>query len=217
VDLEAIEKVYRRYAPSYDFYFGAVLQPGRRKVIERMNCRPGERILEVGVGTGLSLPLYPRNVYVTGIDVSREMLARARERMRAMHLDNVTLHCMDAEHMTFADDSFDKVVAMYVVSVVPSPRRLVTEMRRVCKPGANLYVVNHFRQSNPVVSMLERMMAPFSRLVGFHPDFSLQHFLEETGFTAAEKIPVNLFGYWSLLRSRNDKHTQRESPSASTD
>ncbi|MBI4293219.1 MAG: class I SAM-dependent methyltransferase [Betaproteobacteria bacterium] len=205
MNLEAIEKVYRRYAPSYDFYFGAVLQPGRRKVIERMNCRPGERILEVGVGTGLSLPLYPRNVHVTGIDVSREMLARAHDRVAAMHLDNVTLQCMDAESMTFPDDSFDKVVAMYVVSVVPSPGRLVAEMRRVCKPGASLYVVNHFRQSNPVVSMLERMMAPFSGLVGFHPDFSLEHFVEQTGFTAAENIPVNLFGYWTLLRSRNDK------------
>lgn len=205
MDLEAIEKVYRRYAPSYDFYFGAVLQPGRRKVIECMNCRPGERILEVGVGTGLSLPLYPRNVQVTGIDVSHEMLERAHDRIAAMQLNNVTLHYMDAESMSFADDSFDKVVATYVVSVVPNPGRLVTEMRRVCKPGGSLYVVNHFRQSNPVVSMLERMMAPFSRLVGFHPDFSLEHFLEQTGFTAAEKIPVNLFGYWTLLRSRNDK------------
>ena len=212
MDLEAIEKVYRRYAPSYDFYFGAVLQPGRRKVIERMNCRPGQRILEVGVGTGLSLSLYPRDVHVTGIDVSREMLARAHDRVAAMHLDNVTLHCMDAEGMTFPDDSFDKVVAMYVVSVVPSPGRLVAEMRRVCKPGANLYVVNHFRQSNPVVSMLERMMAPFSRLVGFHPDFSLEHFVEQTGFTAAEQIPVNLFGYWTLLRARNDKGAQPPSP-----
>ncbi|MBI2320474.1 MAG: SAM-dependent methyltransferase, partial [Betaproteobacteria bacterium] len=97
------------------------------------------------------------------------------------------------------------VVAMYVVSVSPSPKRLVAEMRRVCKSGGHLYVVNHFRQSNPVVSMIERMMAPFSRLVGFHPDFSLEQLVEQTGFNASERIPVNLFGYWTLLRSRNDK------------
>jgi phosphatidylethanolamine/phosphatidyl-N-methylethanolamine N-methyltransferase len=112
---------------------------------------------------------------------------------------------MDAESMSFADDSFDKVVAAYVVSVVPSPGRLVAEMRRVCKPGGDVYLVNHFRRSNPVVSMMERMMAPLSRLLGFHPDFSLEQLVEQTGFRAQETIPVNLFGYWTLLRSRNDK------------
>jgi phosphatidylethanolamine/phosphatidyl-N-methylethanolamine N-methyltransferase len=100
VDINAIQKVYRRYAQGYDVYFGALLQPGRKAIIEKMHCRPGDRILEVGVGAGLSLPLYPPGVHVTGIDISREMLARARARKARLHLDRVTaLRLMDAESM----------------------------------------------------------------------------------------------------------------------
>ncbi|OGI46002.1 MAG: SAM-dependent methyltransferase [Candidatus Muproteobacteria bacterium RBG_16_65_34] len=206
MDLEAIEKVYRRYAPAYDLYFGALFQPGRRGVIERMRCRPGERILEVGVGTGLSLPLYPHHVQVTGIDLSREMLARAHERKARLHLDHVAaLRCMDAEDMQFPDDSFDKVVAMYVVSVAPNPARLVEEMRRVCAPGGELYIVNHFHNTSPAIAALERLMAPFSKLMGFRPDLSLEQFIRDTGLEVIEKAAVNLFGYWTLLRARNNK------------
>ncbi len=205
MDLEAVEKVYRRYAPGYDFYFGAVLQPGRRAVVEGMRCRPEERILEGGVGTGLSLPLYPRTIRLVGIDISPHMLARAHAQKLHRGLDHVELHCMDAERMTFEDDSFDKVVAMYVVSVAPNPKRLLEEMRRVCRPGGDLYIVNHFRCANLAVGMLERLVAPFSSLMGFHPDFSLEDFVERTGLDVAEKIPVNLLGYWTLLRSRNVK------------
>lgn len=208
MDLDAVEKVYRRYAPTYDFYFGAVLQPGRRTVVEGMRLRPEERILEVGVGTGLSLPLYPSNVRVVGIDVSQHMLARAHEQKLRHRLDHVELHCMDAERMSFDDDSFDKVVAMYVVSVAPDPKRLLEEMRRVCRPGGDLYIVNHFRCANPAIGMIERMIAPFSSLMGFHPDFSLEDLVGRTGLEVDEKIPVNLLGYWTLLRSRNSKQSR---------
>ena len=136
MDIRAIEQAYRRYGRFYDVCFGAVFQPGRRAIIDRMDCAPGERILEVGVGTGLSLPLYPRNVSIVGIDISRDMLAQARLRQSRGGLENVAeLMVMDAENMAFADDSFDKVVAMYVASVVPDPQRLVDEMRRVCRSG----------------------------------------------------------------------------------
>lgn len=206
VDIDAIQKVYRRYAQGYDVYFGALLQPGRKAIIEKMHCRPGDRILEVGVGTGLSLPLYPPGVHVTGIDISREMLARARARKARLHLDHVTaLRLMDAESMQFPDDSFDKVVAMYVVSVALDPVRLVDEMRRVCKPDGELYIVNHFHHPHTVVGGLERLTAPLSRLVGFHPDFCLDTFTRDTGLAVVERTPVNLFGYWTLLRARNNK------------
>lgn len=205
MDIEVIEKVYRRYAQGYDLYFGAVFQPGRRAVVRRMQCHPGERVLEVGVGTGLSLPLYPRDVYVTGIDVSRAMLARARARRARRNLANVTLRRMDAERMEFADDSFDKVVAMYVVSVVPDPVRLVNEIRRVCRPDGTIYIVNHFRHDNPIVSGCERLMAPFSRHMGFRPDLSLEEFLDQTRLEVIERLPVNAFGYWTLIGARNRK------------
>jgi len=206
VDINAVQRVYRRYAPAYDFYFGAMFQPGREEIIARMDCRPGDRILEVGVGTGLSLSIYPRNVELTGIDLSREMLARARVRRRRERLNQVVaLRLMDAESMQFTDDSFDKVVAMYVMSVTPHPARLVDEMRRVCKPDGELLIVNHFQHANPVVRGMERLVAPLSRLMGFHPDFSLENFIQETHLDVVERIPVNMLGYWTLLQCRNNK------------
>src|SRR6185312_14210121 len=112
-----------------------VLQPGRKGVLAALNLKPGDRVLEVGVGTGLSLPLYPRDVKITGIDVSREMLEKARRRVARRRLANIeALLEMDAERMSFADASFDKVVAMYVVPVVENPVRLLEELHRVCRP-----------------------------------------------------------------------------------
>lgn len=207
MDINAVQKVYRRYAPAYDFYFGAMFQPGRKEIIARMGCYPGDRILEVGVGTGLSLSLYPRNVEVTGIDLSREMLVRARVRRRRQRLHQVTaLRLMDAEHMQFADNSFDKVVAMYVVSVTPHPASMTDEMRRVCKPGGQLFIVNHFQNPNSLVRGMERLVAPFSRVMGFRPDYSLEHFIRETRLDVATRVPVNALGYWTLLQCRNEKN-----------
>ena len=206
MELEAIRKAYRRYARLYDLYFGALFQPGRKAVIERMHCRPGDRVLEVGVGTGLSLPLYPAGVHVTGIDISPEMLQRAQVRLtREGRPGDIELHVMDAERMAFASDRFDKVVAMYVVSVVPHPQRLVDEMRRVCKPTGEIFIVNHFHSPNPIVGGVESLLAPLSRLVGFHPDFRLDTFVRDTNLEVVDKQPVNLFGYWNLLRALNNK------------
>lgn len=205
MDIQSIKKAYRRYAKVYDFYFGAVFQPGRKAVIDKIRWRTGDRVLEVGVGTGLSLPLYPRFVDITGIDISAEMLARARARCGREGLDQVELKVMDAEHMQFPDDSFDKVVAMYVASCVPNPTRLVDEMRRVCKPSGELIIVNHFQSGNPVIGRVENLLAPLSRLLGFRPHFSLDAFAQEAGLSVVDESSVNLFGYWKLLRARNNK------------
>ncbi len=213
MEIEAIQKVYRRYAGLYDLYFGPILSPGRKAVIDKMNCRPGDRILEVGVGTGLSLPLYPPDVQVIGIDICPEMLARARERQLRDGLEHVVaLEVMDAECMRFSTGSFDKVVAMYVASVVPSPARLLSEMRRVCKPNGELFIVNHFQHANRIIAGAERLVAPLSRLFGFHPDFSLPDFVRDTALDVVERSPVNLFGYWTLLRARNNKLSSEEMP-----
>lgn len=206
LDIAAVQKAYRRYAKLYDVYFGLLFQPGRRAVVEAMHCQPQDRILEVGVGTGLSLPLYPSDTRVTGIDISAEMLQRARARKARAKLDQVVdLRVMDAERMDFPDNSFDKVVAMYVASVVPHPARMLEEMRRVCKPGGELFIVNHFHSTNPVVGGVESLLAPLSRLLGFHPDLDLAGFVRETGLEVVESQPVNLFGYWTLLRACNAK------------
>lgn len=213
MNIDAIQKAYRRYAQVYDFYFGALFQPGRQAVIEKMDCRPGDRILEVGVGTGLSLPLYPSDVQVTGIDISVEMLERAKKRVQRENLRHVVaLEVMDAEQMQFEDNSFDKVIAMYVASVVPHPVRLINEMQRVCKEGGELFIVNHFKHTNPIIGGLESLIAPLSKLLGFRPDFSLTDFIRETQLNIQERSPVNLFGYWTLLRARNNKESLKKTP-----
>lgn len=201
MDIQGIQDAYRRYARHYDRYFGAVFHQGRKLAIERMGIRRGDRVLEVGVGTGLSLPEYPEGVHVTGIDVSPEMIEVARSRIEQQGMSNVTLAEMDAEHMDFDDGHFDHVVAMYVLSVAPYPERVVEEMRRVCKPEGDLFIVNHFRHHNPLIGGAEKMLAPLSKLVGFRPDFELDEFVERTDLQVLDTHPVNMFGYWTLLRA----------------
>jgi phosphatidylethanolamine/phosphatidyl-N-methylethanolamine N-methyltransferase len=201
MQIETVKAAYRRYAGVYDAVFGPVLQPGRKAVVEALKLRSGDRVLEVGVGTGLSLPLYPRDVRITGIDVSREMLEKARLRVARRHLANVDgLLEMDAERMSFADASFDKVVAMYVVSVVERPARLLEELHRVCKPNGEIFLVNHIRSDNRFVAAVEKSLARFSNKLGFRPDFELRDMLSHAD-QATEVSRINFF--WKVLRLRN--------------
>ena len=178
MQIEAVKAAYRRYARIYDTVFGPVLQPGRKAVLEALKLKPGDRVLEVGVGTGLSLQLYPRDVRITGIDVSREMLDKARARVARRKLENVeALLEMDAERMDFPDASFDKVVAMYVVSVVERGRRkLLEELHRVCRPDGEIFIVNHFHSDNRILGGSRRRW-PGSRRARIPPDFDLREVL----------------------------------------
>ncbi len=204
MDVQGVRAVYRRYARHYDFYFGKVFHQGRKIAIEQMGIRAGEHVLEVGVGTGLSLPEYPDGVRVTGIDLSPEMIEQAQMRVEDLELPDVTLREMDAGAMDFADSTFDHVVAMYVLSVAPDPVQVINEMRRVCKPGGRLYIVNHFRNANPLVSTMERAISPLSKLLGFRPDFALDEFVAHNHLEVIEALPVNLFGYWTLLTAARE-------------
>lgn len=202
MDQQSVAAAYRRMSKQYDRFFGPVFEPGRRLAVNMMDCRPRERVLEVGVGTGLSLPHYPEDVHVTGIDVSPHMLERARARLNGQ-ADRVDLALMDAQALEYADGCFDKVVAMYVASVVPEPRRMVAEMKRVCRPGGELFIVNHFSRDRGAVAALERLISPISRFVGFRTSFPLEGFLAESELNVVETVPVNLFGYWTLIRAKN--------------
>ncbi len=206
MDISSVEKAYKRLAGTYDTFFGAIFHPGRKAVVENLDLSPGDKVLEMGVGTGLSLPLYSRDVEISGIDISEPMLEKAREKRLGQHLDNVKLlEVMDAEETTFADDTFDVVVAEYVVTVVPNPVKLIDEMRRVAKPAGELVVVNHFHSENPVIGGLERLLAPLSKTVGFRPHMRERDLIEETHLDVIEHYPVNLFGYWTMLKCRNNK------------
>lgn len=212
MQIEAVKAAYRRYAKVYDTVFGPVLHPGRKAVVQALGLRSGQRVLEVGVGTGLSLPLYPKDVAVVGIDLSAEMLERARERVSRERLANVeALLEMDAEAMSFPEASFDKVVAMYVVSVVPRPARLLEELHRVCKPDGEIYIVNHVRSGNPIVGAVEKGLARFSNQLGFHPDFELRELLNGSHHID-EVSRINLF--WKVLRVRNGVAVKRMAAAA---
>lgn len=203
MDERSVVTAYRRMAHSYDRLFGAIFEPGRKLVVDRMNCQPGDHILEVGVGTGLSLPHYPPQSEVIGIDISPDMLAQARKRVTEENLRNVRLQVMDAQKLTFPDHSFDKVTAMYVASVVPDPQAMVAEMKRVCKPDGDLFIVNHFSHANAIIHAFERLVSPLSKLIGFRPVFPRDKFIEESELNVREVIPVNLLNYWTMVHAVN--------------
>lgn len=200
----SIKNAYRRYAGVYDRLFGSVFAEGRRKAVELGTAEPGAKILEVGVGTGLSLPEYGNGAEVYGIDLSEPMLQKARERVEREGLEHVKGLCvMNAEATSFADASFDTVVAMYVVSVVGNPARMFREMARICKPGGNIVVVNHFASSHWALDAVERAFAPISNLIGFRPDYSMDEMLEDARLTLVSAERVNWFGYWHLAHFHN--------------
>ncbi|AHE99000.1 class I SAM-dependent methyltransferase [Thioalkalivibrio paradoxus] len=201
MDLISIRKSYRRYARHYDVIFGRVFARGRRLALDTLAPVSGKRVLEVGVGTGISLPFYCTDSEVVGIDISREMLDVARRRLSAEDCPAVIgLAEMNAERLGFADDSFDAVVAMYVASVVPNPEQLFAEMWRVCRPGGQILVVNHFASRQWFLRTLERSLRPLSRAVGFRPDMELDHFVSVTGREPVAIEPASLFGYWKQVQ-----------------
>ena len=197
VENDFVEGVYDKLAKVYDLTFGPTLHPGRLQAIQRMQIQPGERVLEVGVGTGINLSLYPKEAAVTGIDFSNSMLEKARE--RAERLPNVRLLQMDAADLKFADDSFDIVYAPYLISVVPDPVKVAREMRRVCRPGGRIIFLNHFLSPNPILSRMERLMSPFTIHIGFKSDLDLPAFLAQADLQPISIEKVNIPKIWSLV------------------
>ena len=204
LDADDVRAAYRRWARIYDASFGSITARARRKTVAEINRLPGERVLEVGVGTGLSLPRYAPGKRVTGIDLSGEMLAQARARTAALRLGQVeALLEMDAEATNFADASFDIAVAMFVASVVPHPRRLLAEMRRVVRPGGTLLFINHFAAERGPRWWAERALAPASRALGWHPDFLIESLRGPEDRTQAEPRAMSPFGLFTLIRLPN--------------
>jgi phosphatidylethanolamine/phosphatidyl-N-methylethanolamine N-methyltransferase len=199
VENDFVARVYENLAWAYDIVFGPVLHPGRVDAIRRMAIRPGDRVLEVGVGTGINAALYPRHCSVTGVDLSSSMLEKAHDRIARKGLPNVRLMQMDAANLKFADDTFDIVYAPYVISVVPDPVTVTREMRRVCRPGGRIIILNHFRSHNRVGAWMERVIAPAAKYLGFKSDLDLQAFLVQADLQPASIEKVNVPRIWSLV------------------
>ena len=200
-----VKRAYALYSPIYDFLFDRIFHPGRVAALKLLDIRPDERILEVGIGTGLNLPLYPPHCRLTGIDLSDKMLEKAQAKIEELGLDNVTLKVMDASALDFADNEFDRALATYVISAVPDPLGVLREMRRVVKPGGVIVILNHFRSQSRVVGALEDLVSPLCTRLGWKSNLALGPLLKEVGLTPDLTAKVNLFNGWRILRCVNRK------------
>ena len=207
MDQNSIIKSYKRVSSFYDLTFGQVFRPGQKAIIKKMDCIESDNVLEIGIGTGSSLQYYPKETKVVGIDISPDMLEVAKKRIIKDKIHNKHILLMNGERLSFPDNSFDKVVGMYVVSVTQNPQILVEEMKRVCKNDGDIYIVNHFstEQDNPFVKMFEKGLMPISKILGWKPYFPFDEFNAYANLDVLEMSKVNLFNYWNIIHASNNK------------
>jgi phosphatidylethanolamine/phosphatidyl-N-methylethanolamine N-methyltransferase len=206
IDRAGVAKAYARWAPIYDLVFGPVFDHGRKSTIAVADAIGG-RVLDVGVGTGLSLSDYSPTTRLCGVDISEPMLRKAQERVRTLRLDNVdVLSVMDAKQLAFPDNSFDAVVAQYVITAVPDPEATLDDFVRVLRPGGELILVNHIGAESGPRRAFELAFAPVARRLGWRPEFPWQRLVDwatrHGGVTLAERRPMPPLGHFSLIRYR---------------
>ncbi len=206
MNLESLERFYTQYASVYDQTFGKAVNQSRESVVKGLTLSPNDTVLEVGVGTGMALPLYPPHCRITGIDLSEGMLKKAEERIAGHQLEHVSLQRMDAGDMSFEDNTFDLVMAAYVVTAVPDYRKVVSEMIRVCRPGGRVIMLNHFSNGNKYIAAVEKLISPMCQRIGFRTDLSLHHVLDGTALQVIKKEKMNPFRYWYLVECVNAKN-----------
>lgn len=198
-----IRRAYDFYSPVYDFVFKKIFEPGRIAAVRLIGPPAGRRILEVGIGTGLNLPLYPRGIDLVGIDLSEGMLKKAQEKVEDLGMSNVILKVMDASALDFGDGEFDATLATYVISAVPDPVAVLREMRRVTKPGGTIVILNHFRSQNPLMRRVEDALAPVCAHLGWKTNLQLTPLLQAVGLTPEVTRRVNLLRGWHLVKCIN--------------
>jgi phosphatidylethanolamine/phosphatidyl-N-methylethanolamine N-methyltransferase len=204
LDKATVAKAYARWAPVYDIVFGAVFEQGRRAAIVAAE-RIGGRILEVGVGTGISLPDYSRANRLVGVDLSEPMLRKAQGRVVELGLHNVEgLAVMDAKRLAFPDDSFDVVVAQYVITTVPDPEATLDEFARVLRPGGEIVLVSRIGAEAGLRRAFEQWFAPVTRPLGWRLEFPWARYTRwaerSHGVRVVERRPMPPFGHFSLVR-----------------
>ncbi|PYM92278.1 MAG: class I SAM-dependent methyltransferase [Candidatus Rokuibacteriota bacterium] len=200
-----VQRAYELYAPVYDFIFDWIFAPGRTAAVKQLAIQRSDSVLEVGIGTGLNLPLYPWSCQLTGIDLMQEMLDKAVERVHNLAMPNVTLKVMDATSMDFGENEFDKALATYTISAVPDPIAVLREMRRVVKPDGIIVILNHFRSQRRVTGWIEDMLAPLCTRLGWKSNLALAPLLEQVALVPESIDYVNLFKGWRLVTFVNRK------------
>ena len=205
MDDKSIIKSYKRVSGFYDYTFGQIFRPGQKKLVSMMGCTPTDKVLEIGIGTGTSYKYYPMETEVTGIDISPDMLEKAKKNIRKYNLQNKDVILMNGEQLKFEDNSFDKVVGMYVVSVTQNPNLLIKEMKRVCKPNGDIYLVNHFsfETDSKFMKVLEKGLMPVSKYLGWRPYFPFSEFNAYAKLNVQSISKVNIFDYWGIIHAIN--------------
>jgi len=205
MEYESIKRIYHNYSNVYDLLFKFVFLPRQRQAIASLNISPDEKILDVGVGTGLSLPFYPSHCQVVGVDLSKSMLKKAQEKKEKHSLHHVSLFEMDACNLEFEDNTFDHVVATFVVSVVPDPVKAVREMKRVCKPGRPITLVNHFKSQTKIIAFGEHLMDPVTRRLGWRNTLELDELTRAADLKVDSSFRMKKFDPWTIVYATNTK------------
>lgn len=200
-----IKKIYASYSRIYDYIFGRWFYPRQQHVIRSLSLQEGQRVLDLGVGTGLSLPLYPPNVHVTGVDLSDSMLREAQRKVRQEGLDHVTLLEMDAGQLAFGDDAFDVVIAAFVISVVPDPIQVISEIKRVSRSDGKIVIINHFQSHNKLIARIEKWLSPLCKKIGWRSDLALEYLVHYAGLNVQHKYSLNKIDLWKVIYVSNNK------------
>lgn len=201
-----VERIYEGFAPFYNFVFSKLLfLEGREASIELLEIKSGQKVLEVGVGTGLTLPLYPRNCSVVGVDLSKNMLREAEQLMKKKKLKNCTVREMDATKLEFPDNTFDRILGNLFISATSFPRESLLEMKRVCKPNGVIVLMNHFKSEHKWLGAMETAFNPVAKNLGFKSNLEMGPLLESVGLTPKSLQKVNMFNMWTAVSMVNKK------------
>lgn len=202
-----VERAYEKFGPFYNYIFGKLLfQEGREAAVDFLEIKPGAKVLEVGVGTGLTLPIYPHHCSVVGVDLSTSMLKEAKELIAKKKLQNATVKEMDATKLEFPDNSFDSVLGNLFISATSFPREALLEMKRVCKPNGTLVLMNHFKSENPVLAAFETAFNPLAQgFLGFKSNLEMKPLLDSVGLKVKRVQKVNMFNLWTAVSLVNKK------------
>jgi phosphatidylethanolamine/phosphatidyl-N-methylethanolamine N-methyltransferase len=203
---KVVERIYEGFAPFYNFVFGKLLfLEGREASIDLLEIKSGQKVLEVGVGTGLTLPLYPHNCSVVGVDLSPKMLDEAEVLIKKKRLKNCTVRVMNATNLEYPDNTFDRVLGNLFISATSFPKESLLEMKRVCKPGGMIVLMNHFKSEHKLLGAMETAFNPVAKGLGFHSNLEMAPLLDSVGLKPKAMQKVNMFNLWTAVSMVNEK------------
>jgi len=203
METKSVKKIYDHYSPIYDFIFKGWFYPRIKYAINLLDIKPGDKILEVGIGTGLSMTTYPSYCEVIGIDLSKEMLKKAEKKRKKYNLKHISLKEMDASNLKFEDSSFDTVVAAFMITVVPDPCKVISEIKRVVKKSGKILIINHFLSENKILAFFEEILSPICKKLGWRSDLALDELIEKTQLKINGKYQIKKPDLWKIILAEN--------------